>query len=460
MKKPFIFPVIILLIPCILAINIDIEKKSSNEVMIFGIKKPVTFDLELTNNGATDYFEFYNLLGFEMYPVGTILINAGETKEFQLKVSPIGEFDHRGYYTFEYFIMGQDDTKIKGVLTFKIVDLKDAFEIGSGEVDPSSNSVEIYIQNKVNFNFGEISARFSSAFFNFEETFELGQNKRKSFDIQLNKEDFKKLLAGFYTLTAEIKAQDQKADIEGIIKFIEENIVTSTKKDYGLIISTKIIEKTNEGNVVSPSETTIKKNIISRLFTSFSPEPDIVEREALVIYYTWNNEIKPGETLEINVKTNWLLPLLIILFIVIIVLLAKQYSKTNLVIKKRVSFVKAKGGEFALKVSIFLNAKKYLERVNIIDRLPPLVKIYERFGAEKPSKIDEKSKKLEWTFEKLEAGEIRVLSYIIYSKVGVLGKFALPTATAIYEKEGKVRETISNRTFFVAEQRTKDIEEE
>ena len=142
-----------------------------------------------------------------------------------------------------------------------------------------------------------------------------------------------------------------------------------------------------------------------------------------------------------------------------IVVLTKKYSETTLVLKKKVSFVKAKGGEFALKVSILVNAKKYVERVNVLEKIPPLVELYERFGGDQPSRIDKKNRRLEWNFEKLEAGEMRILSYIIYSKVGVLGKFALPTATAIYEKEGEIHESESNRAFFVAEQRKKDIEE-
>ena len=460
MKKILILTIFILLIlPSISAINLKVEKQSLNEVMILGLEKPAIFDLKITNSGAADNLEFYNLLGFSMFPIGTTPLNEGETKEIQLKISPIGDFTHRGAYTFNYFIRGQDFSEIKQELTFKIIDLKDAFEIGSGEFDSESKSIEIYMHNKVNFDFGEINVKFSSGFFNFEESFYLGPNKRKDFSVQLNKEDFKKLMAGFYTLNAEINVEDKKANAEGVIKFVEKDIVTTTKKDYGFIIHTKIIEKTNEGNVLVKSETVLKKNIISRLFTSFSPQPDIVERQDLAVFYTWDKEIKPGETLEIVVRTNWLFPLLVILFIVTIVILAKQYSKTNLVLKKRVSFVKAKGGEFALKVSIIVNAKKYIERVSIIDRLPPLVKIYERFGGKKPSRINEKDRKIEWEFEKLEAGEIRMLSYIIYSKVGIMGKFALPATTAIYEKDGEISESESNRAFFIAEQRKKDLED-
>ena len=339
------------------------------------------------------------------------------------------------------------------------MDLKDAFEVGSGNIDSASQSLEIYIHNKNNFDFGDMSAKFKSPFFSFEKNFTLGPYERKNFEVTLNKEDFKSLMAGFYTLNVDVDVGGKKADVEGVIKFVEKDILTTTSNNYGFIINTDVIKKVNEGNVVAKTETVIKKNIISRLFTTLTPEPDSVDRQGLTIYYMWDRELNPGETLEVTVRTNWLFPLIVVLLIVAIILLVKQHLKTNLVLKKRVNFVKAKGGKFALKVSVFVIAKKYVERVNIIDRLPPLVRLYERYGGDKPTRIDEKNRKLEWNFEKLEAGETRALSYIIFSKIGVLGRFALPSASAIYEKDGEINETESNKAFFMAEQRVKDPDE-
>ena len=222
----------------------------------------------------------------------------------------------------------------------------------------------------------------------------------------------------------------------------------------------KIIKKTNEGNVITATTTEIKKNIISRLFTAFSPEPDIVERKGFEITYTWNREIKPGQSLDIAVKTNWFYPFIIIILIIVITVLAKQYSLKPIQLNKKVSFVKTKGGEFALKVTIKIKARKFVERINIVDKLPALVKLYHKFGVEHPSKIDEQNRKLEWNFNSLTPGEARVVSYIVFSKVGVLGKFALPSATAVYEKDNKIHEVYSNKAFFVSEQQIGAEEEE
>jgi hypothetical protein len=222
------------------------------------------------------------------------------------------------------------------------------------------------------------------------------------------------------------------------------------------VVYTKKITITNSGNVISNFTTTIKKNIVSRLFTTITPEPEKIDREGFNVYYTWDRGIKPGESLDVIVKTNWLFPFLIIIFVVIVVVFVKQYTQGNVIMTKKVSFVNTKGGrgeELALKVSVTINARKYLEKVNVIDRIPALATVYEKFGGERPTRIDEKGKKLEWYFEKLRAGETRVISYIIYSKVGILGKFELPSATAIYERDGQINETSSNKAYFLAEPR-------
>ncbi len=461
MKKLGIALFIALMIfPLISAIELSIEKQSSGEVLIVGLEGPVVFDLNITNLGGKDDFKFYNLIGFEMFPIGRINFNTSETKNIELKISPISELDHRGSYTFEYFIQGNDGSEVKERLTFRIIEMESVFEVGSGEIDLDTNSLEIYVKNTVNYNFENINAKLSSVFFDFEGDFSLGPYEKKTFDVEFNKDSFKELMAGFYTLNAELTAGGEKANIEGVIKFLEKDILTTTKKDYGFIVNTQIIEKINEGNVLVKSETVIKKSIIARLFTSMSPEPDSVDRSGSFVYYTWSRQIKPGENLEITVRTNWFFPLLIVILLIVIVVLAKLYKSTNLVLRKRVTFVKAKGGEFALKISIFVHAKKYMERVSIIDRIPPLVKVYEKFGKDEPTKVDERNKRIEWNYEKLEAGETRLLTYIVYSKIGVLGKFALPSTTAVYEKEGKIHESISNKAFFVAEQIGKDKLEE
>jgi len=453
-----VFLQVLILLPNILAIDLEVGKISQNEVLIADLESPVAvFDINITNNGPSGNFEFYNLAGFSMSPT-KITLNSGETKEIQLSLAPIGKISQRGFYTIPYFIRAADTSEIEESFTFKIIELREAFEVGSGDVDPESQSIDIFIKNLEDFDFGDVNVKFSSAFFNIEEDFVIGPRETKRIPVQLNQEDFKSLMAGFYTLEADLTALGRETSVEGVIRFVEKDILTTTKKDYGFLINTQIIEKTNEGNTIATSETVIKKNLISRLFTSFSPTPDIVERDGFSVYYSWTRDINPGATLEIEVKTNWLFPLILILFVVAIVVFVRRYTGTNLVLRKRVSFVRAKGGEFALKVSVSAHARQRVERVNLVERLPPLVSLHEKFLGEQPTRVDSKNRRIEWNFEKMEAGEVKIVSYIVYSRVGVVGKFALPTATAIFEKDEQIKEVESNRAFFIAEQRPRPEE--
>ena len=453
-----VFLQVLILLPNILAIDLEVGKISQNEVLIADLESPVAvFDINITNNGPSGNFEFYNLAGFSMSPT-KITLNSGETKEIQLSLAPIGKISQRGFYTIPYFIRAADTSEIEESFTFKIIELREAFEVGSGDVDPESQSIDIFIKNLEDFDFGDVNVKFSSAFFNIEEDFVIGPRETKRIPVQLNQEDFKSLMAGFYTLEADLTALGRETSVEGVIRFVEKDILTTTKKDYGFLINTQIIEKTNEGNTIATSETVIKKNLISRLFTSFSPTPDIVERDGFSVYYSWTRDINPGATLEIEVKTNWLFPLILILFVVAIVVFVRRYTGTNLVLRKRVSFVRAKGGEFALKVSVSAHARQRVERVNLVDRLPVLVSLHEKFLGEQPTRVDSKNRRIEWNFEKMEAGEVKIVSYIVYSRVGVVGKFALPTATAIFEKDEQIKEVESNRAFFIAEQRPRPEE--
>ena len=97
------FAGIFLTVSLVSAINLKVEKISSSEAWVSDLDKPVVFDLKITNLGSSDSFSFYNLLGFRMFPVGTVHFNAGETCNVELGVSPIGTLDSRGFYSFEYY---------------------------------------------------------------------------------------------------------------------------------------------------------------------------------------------------------------------------------------------------------------------------------------------------------------------------------------------------------------------
>lgn len=453
MKKWVALLMFLVLMPNLFAIKVDVKELSSEYVMIKDLQNPALVNLKVTNNGPTDEFRFYNLLGFNMEPVARIPIYSGTSENVQLKIYPKKQMNVDGFFTLNYFIQGKGGSEISENFLLRIVSLENSFEIGAEEVNPNSSTLKFYFKNLENYDFGKVKAEFSSAFFNLNEEFEVSAKSKNIFEVNLEKEDFNKLLAGYYTINAKINVGEKTANVEGRIRFVEKDLIETTSMDSGFLITKKIIKKENKGNTIERSETIIKKNILSRLFTTMNTEPEITERQGLSVYYTWSRKINPGETLEIIVTTNWLMPFVVVALIIFIFLFVKNYNEKDISLRKKVTFVKTKSGDFALKISILASAKKYVEKVTITDKLPALVKVYPRFGIDKPSKIEEHKRLIEWNFDKLEAGETRILSYIIYSKVGIMGKFALPSTIAIYEREGEIKETESNKAFFISEQR-------
>ena len=148
--------------------------------------------------------------------------------------------------------------------------------------------------------------------------------------------------------------------------------------------------------------------------------------------------------------TNYTFPFVILIIIAVIVTFVKMQQRTSMVVKKNVSFVKTKGGEFALKVTLFARSNKYVDNVQLIDTLPLSLRLFDKFG-KKPDKIDVPTRRLFWNIGNLGAGEERVFSYIVYSKIRMVGRFELPSAMAIFSHEGKPQEVLSNRAFFASE---------
>jgi len=443
------------LIAGLVSAQLQIKKQAVVDAVVPETKQPAVYNLEITNLGEDDNFQIYSLVGIGIYPNDTFSLGAGQTKDIEVKLYPEeAVLKNPGTFNFVYKIKGERTGITEDVMLIRIINLKDALDINSYNIELDAGTSKVYVRNKVSLAFPEIKARFHSAFFDFNKNFSLNANEEKEFDVTLDKEQIKNLFAGEYIITSDIETYGAKARIENSFRYAEKEFVKTDEIKKGfLIYSQNIVNKINEGNLPSIAQIIIKKNIISRLFTTFNIEPNRVERKGFAVTYIFQKEIKPGETFTVRATTSWLYPLIIIIAVIIIILLVKTYSSTFIILRKRTTYVRTKGGEFALKVSLDVKARNYAEKINVVDKIPSLVKVHERFGAIPPTKIDEKNRRLEWSIDSLQPGEQRVFSYIVYSKIAPIGKFELPQATAVYERDGKIHEVESNKVFFLTEPR-------
>ncbi|MFH1522166.1 MAG: hypothetical protein ABIF18_04375 [archaeon] len=450
MKKIFLFLMAGLL--CLNLISaLEISAEYSTDVVVRYVENSIDLTLEITNASQGTY-NLYTLADVSIRPSETFVVTESPVEK-KFTITPTDNLDVEGRYAFTYTLNHRGVEKVNEKFVINLMNLEDVLEISSDSIVPTSGQVSFYVQNKESVSLKNLSAKFSSILFEVEKTFDLGPNEKLEIFVDADKGKLEKTKAGVYVIESVFQTEKGGRRIDGNLYLGEKKGITSTEDKSGFLIQTEIITKVNVGNVIESVQIKLNRNILSRLFTSFSIEPAIVERKGLVIEYTWIKEkLNPTEAYIVKAKTNYVLPFLIIVVAVLALFGFKRFSETKLEVKKSVSHVKTKNDEFALRVTLSLKARKGVENVTLIDKVPAIVKIYRKFGMVKPDKIDAESRRIHWRVGDLNAGEERIFTYIVYSKVGVVGKFSLPEALAVFEKDEKIHEVDSNKVFFMSDQ--------
>jgi hypothetical protein len=451
-RNHILFIVVFLIITnSLFAIELNIEKYALSNTYITDFNDPAKYVLTITNNGESDNFEIFSLIGIDINPSEKIFIAYNETKNITVELIPQEALkSKKGYLNFEFNIKDSFGQLEKDTLTINIAGLEDVFEISAESIYPGSENIKVAIKNNVKYDFKELTLKLNSAFFQSENSFSLNSLEKKELLVPFDQERLKVLSAGDYLITSQIIATNKITSKDFKIRYLEKEEIVSDEKKSGIFIQRFEVSKTNTGNIKKQAIIIIEKDLLSYLFTTESIKPSEIKTIGLKKQLIFEKNLLPNEELRVVATTNWIYPVIIVILIALLLYFLSKYYKTDLVINKQVSYVKSKGGQFALKVSLKVKARKLIEKVNIIDKLPALVTLYEKYGAVCPDKVDLKAKRIEWDIETLNSGEERIFSYIIYSKqVGIFGRFELPYAKGIYEKDGIIKETVSNRAFYV-----------
>ena len=448
----FAFAFSLFLISSVYALNV--KETAISNIVVPEIEQPAKFTLEITGAGEGDY-NIYTLTDVSIKPTSPFFLNTG-VNSIEVYVYPTDNLNQEGFYSFNYVLKRSDGDSFENRMMIKIVKLENLLEVSSDENEAKAETLSFYVKNKENAEIKNLKARFVSKALGIdtERTFDLGANEKRTFSIPIGAEAGKQITAGSYIIKASFETTKGIKTLEGKVYVGIKKGIETTIDSNGFFVYDYEITKENVGNdpIAEPVSVVIKKDIISRLFTSFSVNPDKVERKGFVIYYTWNRELEHSDTFSVKSSTSYVYPLLILAGAVLIIWLFRKYTQTKVEITKSVSPVKTTGGHFALRVKLIVKAKEAVDKVSLIDRIPAIVQIYDKFSVVKPTKIDVKNRRIQWDVGSLNAGEERIFNYIVYSKVGVIGKFSLPEALGIFEKDGEMHEVESNQVFFLSEQ--------
>jgi hypothetical protein len=436
---------------------ITLQKETITDIVPKELSQPAKFLVTVKNTGASeDYIEFYTFVDVLMSPKGAIKIDGGEEKEITLEIYPSAKLrnERTGSYTFVYYLKSQQQDPLENRLVIRILRLKDLIAMDMpAMLTLDSTEIEVSIENKEKIAFNDASVKLKSAFIDSSKQVSLAPLEKKNITFELNTEKLKNVLAGKYIAILSFAAKKEASfSIEKEIELREKSNIATTEKESGNIFYHILkITKTNEGNIISDVDIIIRKNIFANTFTTFSLVPAEIEKAVAFYTYKWHSTLKPGESLSVEITTNYFLPLGILFAIAIIAMLISLYFMSSLVIKKKALRIRSKTGEFALKITLHLKAKKDINNILLRDRVPHIAELHERYGTIKPTNFDKQRKLLEWNIPEMKKVEEHIFSYVIYSKVSILGSYHISNAFATFEINGKKKQASSNRVIFMSE---------
>jgi len=450
-SKFLIFILLLLSVSLVSAANLEVKVLERNDIIISELERSnATFTLNITNLDVSDDFQIYSLVSIAMYPKEFFRIESGKSIILEVTAVPFKEIlnSKKGIYAFEYQIKGKKTGFFKDALAIKLFDIKDIALVSIEDIPLNSSKVKMIVNNKENIEIKNLKITAKSNFFEFSETIDLKKKESKIFEIPIILDE--KISAGDYEAEIIYELNNVKSSLKMPIKYLEATGISVYEHTSGFIIKKTNITKTNEGNVPAVAIIEVRRNILTRLFTVYSDRPTTSQRNGIFVDYSWEKEMGVGESYTVNVNTNYTIPFIIILLVVLVGLFVRFMGNKKLSIHKGISLVRTKGGEFALKINLRVKANREVRQVIISDRIPGHAKLFNKFGIP-PHRIDENARKIEWDIPQLNAGEERVFSYVIYSKINIVGSFELPAASVSFESDGKKEFVLSNKTHFASE---------
>ena len=190
---------------------------------------------------------------------------------------------------------------------------------------------------------------------------------------------------------------------------------------------------------------------IKNLFLTTSPRAEIVKENGKQ-YLVWQVELGKDNTMSVYTTENYR-PIVVIVVLVIAAVILYFVFRSPIVVRKGIANVgMSEGGISDAKVVVRVKNRSanQITNIEVMDTVPHIAHVEKELsiGSMQPHALLKHPKGgivIKWNIETLEAGDERVLSYRMKSRLAILGEFNLPAATARAKVGEKVIISNSNR---------------
>ena len=326
-----------------------------------------------------------------------------------------------------------------------------AVSLSSENIDPREDlNIRVSLNNQNVINYTNLTLRVDSNLFREEIYFPLGPKEDKVVEVMQNFDDSASPQQDKLVISV---LKDDRIIVNPIVREfgIKEYVVQEQlpKESSFLKIRSrvKIFSNNHDYKGSIRAETTPFKN----LFTSAYPRAESV-KEGGKHYLVWQVELDDKNTMMVYTAENYR-PLVVILVLGIIAIILYFLFRSPIVVRKSIANVgMSEGGISQAKVVVRVKNRSpgQITGIEVIDHVPHIAHVEKELsiGSMQPHAILQHPKRgvmIKWNVEVLEAGDERVLSYKMISRLPILGEFNLPSATARAKVGNKLILTNSNR---------------
>lgn len=435
--------------------NIEVTKTPYNTVVVRGMTMPAVYDLTIKNYGKVDFFKVDTLLDVLIYPKDAVEIGGEKTVNIRIYPSEAEKKRYDGDWSFKYYIRGETTGIYEDNILIRILDLKDVIGMDvPTSITAKDKTFVINLENTQNVSMN-LSMIVDSSLVDYKDMFTFSPYEKKQIVINTDSEKLA-VEAGNYNLKITFVANGEavyESNRDLILESDSRTELTTETKSSTFMETTTFVKK-NVGNTVVSGIVAANRTLLQSMITSFSLKPDKATREGGIYNYEWSRKMNPGDSYTVVMKTNYAMPWIILIVLIVCYCIIRKLTKKQIVLKKRAYRVKTKSGQFAAKIIIILkNTGKEVANAKIIENIPPFTELIEdKFGTVKPTEIKKHS--VVWSIPFIAAKEEMILSYMVFSKVSVLGKIEVAPAIATYQtNKDTIKESKSNSIFILTEEK-------
>lgn len=421
-----------------------------------------TYSLKITNDEAyLQRYSIYSLQSGQGWNVDPsplkdkiIELNSGQSHTTTIVATPLEEFVP-GIYNVHVTVQSDHGESYTKPLKFYVapegpVDYLPAIKATldmNDKIDPTKPvSIKLFLENRNPLDLTDLKIRIQSTIPEFikEVAVDLPPLEKKTVEFTIVPSKIQQPKE--YTLFFVFERNEET------VKIIEKNVEVlallpkfdkEVKEDKVFLKTFRTLTVTNNGNVRNTQTVKYPSSFLASLFTSSEGKSVVEEGQR---YLTWEIELSPAESLDINMTTNYRL-LLYSLAAVLLFLAFYFYVQPPVSINKTAATTKIgdSGALSEIKITLELknHSKKSLKDVNVIDVVPGIANVDKglELGTLKPKEIrhSKTGTKAIWSLAELDAHEHRLITYKLKAKLNILGTFSLPRATVEFKRKRRKR---------------------